>query len=186
MRVLFRPLYSPGHDKLVRVTTDDEGAVGGHSQVELLTHHGFASSYVYMGYWKSVDIKDVHWIDDSHVKILYDSSSPEHDCESTPAVKVDCGTRAPPPNSGELQSPLGDATAELNKAKDGSFEGTDAVIINGQRGYAFVYVGAPNSVVWSKVRWRSDNELEIVYRGKPRACASQLGIVVTCTPDTAD
>jgi hypothetical protein len=35
------PLYSPNRDKLLRVTTDDEGALGGNSQVELLTHHGF-------------------------------------------------------------------------------------------------------------------------------------------------
>ncbi len=179
------PLYSPKHDKLVRVTTDDEGALGGNSQVELLTYHGISSTYIYVGDWKTVDIKDVRWIDDRHISILYDASPETHFCTSTASVRVDCATKPPPPNSGALQSPDGDETAELFTAKDGTFQGTDAVILTGKIGYAYVYVGGPNTVVWPETHWRNDRELEIVSKGDPKACSNQIGITVICTHQAA-
>ena len=77
------PLYSPSHDKLVRVSTSDGGALGGDSAVELLTHHGFSSTYIYRGGWKSVDIaNDVRWLDNNHIAIRYEPYQ-FSDCTST-------------------------------------------------------------------------------------------------------
>jgi hypothetical protein len=80
-----------------------------------------------------------------------------------------------------MQSPGGDVTAELLTAKDGTFQGTDAVILTGKIGYAYVYVGEPNTVVWPETHWKSNRELEIVSKGNPKACSNQIGITVICT-----
>ena len=84
-----------------------------------------------------------------------------------------------------MKSPDGNAVAELHTAKDGTYQGTDAVILTGKVGCAFVYVGDPASVVWEQTQWLNNSELLITTRSKPRACANQIGIIVTCVPYAA-
>ncbi len=178
------PLYSPNHSKLIRVSTFDGGALGGSSALELLSHHGFSSTYIYRGGWNSVDVsKDVHWLDEEHVTIEYEPYQ-FLDCTSTKAVQVRCSEKKPPIPTGTLKSPSGDAVAELHTAKDGTYQGTDAVILTGKIGSAFVYVGESASVVWSKTRWLSDHELQITTKSTPKACADQIGVTVVCLPYT--
>ncbi len=179
------PLYSPSHNELVRVSTIDGGALGGSSALELLTHHGLSSTYIYRGGWNSVDIgKDVRWLDEDHIIIQYEPYQ-FSDCTSTRSVKVRCFEKKPLVPTGTLSSPNGSAVAELHTAKDGTYQGTDAVILTGKIGYAFVYVGDPGSVVWIKTRWVSDHELEISTKSTPKACANQIGIIVVCVPYAA-
>lgn len=176
------PLYSPSHRKLIRVSTDDAGALGGSSAVELLTHHGFSSTYIYRGGWQTVDVaKDVHWIDDDHLVIEHDPYQ-FLDCSSTKSVNVRCFERSRLTPTGTLKSPDGNAVAELHTAKDGTYQGTDAVILTGNVGNAFVYVGDPASVVWEQTHWLSNSELLITIKSHPRACANQIGITITCIP----
>ena len=174
------PLYSPDHTKLVRVITDDAGALGGSSGVELLTHHGFSSTYIYRGGWKTLDIeKDARWLDDTHLVLQHDPYQ-FHDCTSTKKVIVRCTEKASPTPTTSLKSPSGNTIAELHTAKDGTYQGTDAVILTGKIGYAFVYVGAPASVVWEQTHWLDDQHLLITTKSDPKACANQIGINVTC------
>ena len=174
------PLYSPGHNKLIRVSTLDGGALGGSSALELLTHHGFSSTYIYRGGWHSVDVsKDVHWLDDGHVTVEYDPYQFD-DCTSTKTVQVRCSEKKRPIPTGTLKSPDGNAVAELHTAKDGTYQGTDAVVLTGNVGDAFVYVGDPGSVVWGQTRWLNDRKLQITMKGNPKACADQIGITVVC------
>jgi len=88
------PLYSPDHEKAVRVRTNDDGALGGDTQVELFSHHGFSSTDVYEGGWKSLEMKNVRWIDNQQLEITYDGII--YRCSSTRAVAVHCIQR---PNS---------------------------------------------------------------------------------------
>lgn len=179
------PLYSPSHNKLVRVSTDDEGALGGSTAVELLTHYGFSSTYIYRGGWKSVDVaKDIRWLDDNHITIQYDPYQ-FSDCTSTKIVNVRCSEHRPLIPTGTLSSPSGYAVAELHTAKDDTYQGTDAVILTGKVGYAFVYVDDPQSVVWAQTHWLNDHELQITTKAKPTACADQIGITVICVPYAA-
>jgi hypothetical protein len=86
------PLYSPDHLKAVRIRTDDEGATGGNTHVELFSKHGFSSMEVYSGQWKSVDVQDIRWLSNSELVITHDS--PMYSCEGSPTVVVRCIDRA--------------------------------------------------------------------------------------------
>ena len=123
--------------------------------------------------------KDVHWLDDEHVTIEYDPYQ-FLDCTSAKTIQVRCCEKKPPIPTGMLKSPNGDAVAELHTAEDGTYQGTDAVILTGKVGYAFVYVGEPASVVWSQTRWVNDRKLQITTKSNPTACADQIGITVVC------
>ena len=85
------PVYSPDHSQAVRVRTDDEGATGGSSQVELFWNHGFSSEDVYSGGWKSVDVKNVEWEINSTLKLTHYSTM--YLCEISRRVKVSCQQR---------------------------------------------------------------------------------------------
>lgn len=172
------PLYSPNHKSLVRLASDNAGALGGSTAVELLTHYGFGSTYIYRGYWGTVDLKDVRWLDDHHITIQYEPYR-FYDCTSTRSVKVTCVEKPPPTPTATLASPDGNAVAELHKP---NYQGTDAVILTGHVGYAFVYVGEPDSVVWAQTKWLSNHELQIAIKSQPRACGGDIGITVTCVP----
>jgi hypothetical protein len=93
------PLYSPDKRQAVRVRTSDGGATGGESSVELFWNHGFSSKDVYWGEWKSVDIKDLKWENDSTLDVRH--GLPMYFCGSSPRVKVNCLERpvlSAPPN----------------------------------------------------------------------------------------
>lgn len=83
------PIYSPDHQQMLRVSDWDAGATGGGSSVELLTHFGFISNFIYNGDWKSVAIADVRWNDNSHVEIHYVPNR-YFRCSSTLKVHVEC------------------------------------------------------------------------------------------------
>jgi len=85
------PVYSPDRSQAVRVRTDDEGATGGNSHVELFWNHGLSSKEVYWGGWKSVDVKDLKWENNSTLSLRHDS--PMYLCESPLRVKVICVER---------------------------------------------------------------------------------------------
>ena len=82
------PVYSPDHSQAVRVRTDDEGATGGNSHVDLFWNHGFSSKEVYWGGWKSVHVKDLKWESNSTLELWHDS--PIYLCESSRRVQVKC------------------------------------------------------------------------------------------------
>jgi hypothetical protein len=88
------PIYTPDHTKAARVRTDDEGATGGNSQVEIFWNHGFSAEDVYWGEWRSVDGPDIRWISNNSVEIIHDD--PMYDCHSTPNIAVRCIPRIKP------------------------------------------------------------------------------------------
>ena len=85
------PVYSPNHEEAARVRTDDEGATGGNSHVDVFRHHGLVSQEVFWGQWKSVGPEDIHWISDSELEIRQDG--PAYSCEGMPSIKVTCITK---------------------------------------------------------------------------------------------
>jgi hypothetical protein len=87
-------VYSPDHSTAARVRTDDEGATGGNSQVELFWNHGLSSKDVYLGGWKSVDVKDLKWESNSTLVVQHDL--PMYACESSPGIRVTCLERPAP------------------------------------------------------------------------------------------
>jgi hypothetical protein len=95
------PVYSPDRSQAVRVRTDDEGATGGNSHVELFWNHGLSSQEVYWGSWKSVDVKDLTWESNTTLKVTHYPR--EYACKSSRAVTVSCLERPYPdvPPSGE-------------------------------------------------------------------------------------
>jgi hypothetical protein len=91
------PVFSPDHSQAARVRTDDEGALGGNSSVELFSKHGLSATEVYWGRWTSVDVKDVRWVSDTDLDIVHDG--PMYYCQSSSSVKVHCRQRASAPTS---------------------------------------------------------------------------------------
>jgi hypothetical protein len=85
-------VYSPDHRMAARIRTDDEGATGGNSTVELFDVHGLLQYDVYWGSWNSVEPGWVRWIDATHLRIEYDGTS--YFCKSTRKVKVECRSRS--------------------------------------------------------------------------------------------
>ncbi len=65
------PIFAPSGRLAARIWTDDEGAAGGHTSVELFSAHGFNTNRVYWGSWKSVLPEDVHWASPSELTISY-------------------------------------------------------------------------------------------------------------------
>ncbi len=76
----------------VKLGTSDAGAVGGDTWVTLFASHGFDSHLIYTGNWGSVDPKNVHWVNDSELEILYDYGM--YTCRSVPPVIVRCVARS--------------------------------------------------------------------------------------------
>jgi hypothetical protein len=86
------PVYSPDHRQAARVRTDDEGAIGGNSHVELFSKHGFSSTEVYWGEWRSVNAEDIRWLSDTELEIMHDGRM--YECQSFSTVKVHCTPKA--------------------------------------------------------------------------------------------
>jgi hypothetical protein len=89
------PIYSPDGEKAARIQTDDEGATGGNSSVEVFEAHGWDEENVYWGDWRSIEPDGVHWIDNSHLRIEYDNVR-EYHCDSSRRVVVECVPRLEP------------------------------------------------------------------------------------------
>jgi hypothetical protein len=65
------PVYSPNGKSAARVETDDEGATGGGTGVQLYSVHGFWTSSVFYGGWKSVEDQDLEWQSDTNLVVHY-------------------------------------------------------------------------------------------------------------------
>jgi len=89
------PVYSPNHRMAARVRDGDGGATGGESTVELFDSHGLHQEDVYSGGWKSVEERDIHWTDNTHLIIEYDNVS-EHKCEKSSRITLECRPRLEP------------------------------------------------------------------------------------------
>lgn len=89
------PVYSPDRSRAARIRTDDEGATGGNSSVEVFWNHGFSSQDVYWGQWKSVGPNDLRWKNNSMLNVTHDS--PMYRCDSTRRIQVNCVERAGSP-----------------------------------------------------------------------------------------
>jgi hypothetical protein len=85
------PIYSPDHRKAAVIHTDDYGATGGDTFVEVFSHHGFSSTQVYWGEWESVRTEDIHWAGDRELVITHDE--PMYQCGSTATATVRCERR---------------------------------------------------------------------------------------------
>jgi hypothetical protein len=85
-------VYSPTGRVAARVTTNDEGALGGSTFVQVFSTHGFHQDSVYLGDWGSVGAGDLHWKDDSHLEVHHESAS-MYWCKSTRTVVVECRPR---------------------------------------------------------------------------------------------
>ncbi|HEY2858118.1 MAG TPA: hypothetical protein VGJ21_06860 [Terracidiphilus sp.] len=86
------PIYSPDHQKAARVETDDEGATGGNTTVELFESHCWREQAVYSGGWRSVEPDGIHWLDNSHLRIEYNNTS-DHQCDPSPRIVIECAPR---------------------------------------------------------------------------------------------
>jgi len=90
------PVYSPDRSQAARVRTDDEGATGGNSRVEIFWNHGFSSQEVYWGSWKSVDVKDLRWENNGSLNVMHFPHM--YACQGSRSVKVICPERPYPPD----------------------------------------------------------------------------------------
>lgn len=82
------PVFSPDRRMAARIRTDDEGALGGSSSVELFSMHGLEREDLFVGGWKSVRPDGIRWADKSGLTIVYEG---ELDlCAGTRAVRVVC------------------------------------------------------------------------------------------------
>ena len=86
------PIYSPDHQKAIRITDLDWGAVGGDTSVELYSHHGLISEKVFTGEFAAVGPKDISWVNDSEVSIRYSgfATKTAETCNQAHSVKVKC------------------------------------------------------------------------------------------------
>lgn len=82
------PIYSPNHRNVARIRTDDEGATGGNTSVEIISFHGLKNEDVFWGSWRSVEPADIRWVGDSELAITYDGNL--YSCSGTHAIKVTC------------------------------------------------------------------------------------------------
>jgi hypothetical protein len=82
------PIYSPSGKLAVRVESDDEGATGGNTTVQLYWAHGFRTSTIFWGDWQAVRPTQVRWINDSELRISYTSQF--YTCDNAAGVKVEC------------------------------------------------------------------------------------------------
>jgi len=86
------PIYSPDHQKAIRITNVDWGAVGGDTSVELYSHYGLISEKVFTGEFAAVGPKDIRWVSNSEVSIRYFGSLTKaaETCNQAHSVKVNC------------------------------------------------------------------------------------------------
>jgi hypothetical protein len=87
-----RPLYSPDGKSAVRIETFDGGGTGGDTSVVFYTMHGFRTSKVFNGGWRSVEDGDIQWVNDSNLLIRYGHYWDGYDesCQSTQNIRVQC------------------------------------------------------------------------------------------------
>ena len=85
------PIYSPDRKYAIRVESTDEGALGGVTSVVLYSAHGLQTDMIFSGEGNDVEVKDVHWIGNDSVLVLYHHpSQPPYICSSAREVTVRC------------------------------------------------------------------------------------------------
>jgi hypothetical protein len=85
------PIYSPDHKSAVRIMVADVGALGGSTDVELFTLHGFNTYTIFSGGSAAVKAEDVHWVSSSELVVQYFGT--QYGGQDTSAVKVQCMPR---------------------------------------------------------------------------------------------
>ena len=90
-------LYSPDRRLALRVESESTGALGGGTDILLYSHHGLTSRFIYVGEYESVQLDDVHWVNDREVLISYPKSPqdrPPYKCGGTFGnIQVQCAPR---------------------------------------------------------------------------------------------
>ena len=87
------PRYSPNGKIAARIETSSEGALGGDTFVTIYAAHGFTTKTIFAGDWRSVEDRDIQWLDDSHLVIHYvpyRERDVRNSCEDTRNVHVTC------------------------------------------------------------------------------------------------
>ena len=87
------PIYSPNQNMAVRIDAYNPGELGGptYDSVELFWVHGFKSTVVFSGQWKSIETSNLRWTSDSELEIYYQGTA--NVCRSTSRVRVRCIVR---------------------------------------------------------------------------------------------
>jgi hypothetical protein len=83
-----QPVYSPSGKSAARIRVAGVGNIGGGTEVELFTAHGFASVTIFSGGLDAIKREDIHWLTDTYLTLEY-SGSMIH-CDSTNEVMVRC------------------------------------------------------------------------------------------------
>ena len=87
-------IYSPDHQKSIRIETWDAGAVGGGTSVVLYSHFGLIQKSVFSGEYHQTDKDSVRWLNNSSIVISYGGSysatpvSPF--CQGSGSISVKC------------------------------------------------------------------------------------------------
>jgi len=86
-------LYSPDRSQTIRSDDYDAGALGGWTSIYVYANHGLTSHRIYSGSWKSAEIKDISWLNNSEILISYPQWSSEDKpylCGGTAHLRVTC------------------------------------------------------------------------------------------------
>jgi hypothetical protein len=84
------PIYSPDRNHAIRVEDMDEGGTGGEATAVLFSEHGLRWDTIFVGEWKGVEAKDIHWISNDTVLISYYSQQGPYVCASARGIAVRC------------------------------------------------------------------------------------------------
>lgn len=82
-------VYSPNRKTAARIDDYNASGFGGaDTSVELFTFHGLKQDIVYLGDFKTVEVNELRWRNDSELEIYCDG--PSSNCKSTQRVLVRC------------------------------------------------------------------------------------------------
>jgi hypothetical protein len=87
------PIYSRDRKRALRIYDYDFGATGGATDVLLFSDYGLRSEEVFEGNWKAAVPRDVHWVSDHEVEILYEPSYGPPKCTNGSQVTIHCYPR---------------------------------------------------------------------------------------------
>ena len=89
------PVYSPNRKMAARIDSYNGGEIGGptHDSIQLFSAHGFTSSVVFSGEWRSLTSSKIRWVSDSELEIYHEAIAGV--CKSTIHVSVHCIKQVP-------------------------------------------------------------------------------------------